>query len=147
MAQIVISDIVSLRDRCVEESCLSCSLLNPPIYRGKYQGIVLGVVAFGYAVGPILGGVLAQKVSWRVSDLATDPFSRTHLVRTVVLLDQHTTFCLCDTRCDLHVTFKARARGLLGVNSIIPVMIEQYLFTSLEFHAGNLWWLTMSERH
>ncbi|KAF8869428.1 major facilitator superfamily-domain-containing protein [Infundibulicybe gibba] len=47
MAQIVISDIVSLRDR------------------GKYQGIIGVFVAFGYAVGPLIGGALAQKVTWR----------------------------------------------------------------------------------
>ncbi|KAG6907925.1 hypothetical protein DXG01_006855 [Tephrocybe rancida] len=47
MAQIVISDIVSLRER------------------GKYQGIIGGVVALGYAIGPVIGGVLSQKVSWR----------------------------------------------------------------------------------
>lgn len=49
MAQVVISDVVSLRDR------------------GKYQGIIGGVVALGYAIGPLIGGALAQKVSWRVS--------------------------------------------------------------------------------
>ncbi|KAF8885577.1 MFS general substrate transporter [Gymnopilus junonius] len=47
MSQIVISDIVSLRDR------------------GKYQGIIGGVVALGYTIGPIIGGALSQKVSWR----------------------------------------------------------------------------------
>ncbi|PPQ83724.1 hypothetical protein CVT25_006128 [Psilocybe cyanescens] len=49
LSQIIISDIVSLRDR------------------GKYQGIIGGVIALGYAVGPLIGGSLAQKVSWRVS--------------------------------------------------------------------------------
>ncbi|KAF5374635.1 hypothetical protein D9615_008917 [Tricholomella constricta] len=47
MAQIVISDIVSLRER------------------GKYQGIIGGAVALGYAIGPVIGGALSQKVSWR----------------------------------------------------------------------------------
>ncbi|GLB38066.1 putative fungal trichothecene efflux pump (TRI12) [Lyophyllum shimeji] len=47
MAQIVISDIVSLRDR------------------GKYQGIIGGAVALGYTIGPVIGGALSQKVSWR----------------------------------------------------------------------------------
>lgn len=47
MAQIIVSDIVSLRDR------------------GKYQGIIGAVVMLGYAVGPLLGGGLAQKASWR----------------------------------------------------------------------------------
>ncbi|KAH9485879.1 Efflux pump dotC [Psilocybe cubensis] len=47
MAQIVISDIVSLRDR------------------GKYQGIIGIVIALGYTVGPLIGGSLAQNISWR----------------------------------------------------------------------------------
>ncbi|KAF8058526.1 major facilitator superfamily domain-containing protein [Lyophyllum atratum] len=47
MAQIVISDIVSLRER------------------GKYQGIIGGALALGYTIGPVIGGVLSQKVSWR----------------------------------------------------------------------------------
>ncbi|KAF8991171.1 major facilitator superfamily domain-containing protein [Cyathus striatus] len=44
MAQIAISDIVSLR---------------------KYQGFMGGVIAFGYTIGPLIGGALAQNVSWR----------------------------------------------------------------------------------
>ncbi|KAH0834101.1 MFS general substrate transporter [Lanmaoa asiatica] len=47
MAQIIVSDIVSLRDR------------------GKYQGIIAGATALGYAIGPPIGGILAQDVSWR----------------------------------------------------------------------------------
>lgn len=48
MVQIVMSDVVSLRER------------------GKYQGIIGVVVAFGFAIGPFMGGALAEKVSWRV---------------------------------------------------------------------------------
>ncbi|KAG6888354.1 hypothetical protein C0995_009047 [Termitomyces sp. Mi166 len=47
MAQIVISDVVSLRER------------------GKYQGIIGGTVALGFAIGPVIGGALSQKASWR----------------------------------------------------------------------------------
>ncbi|KAF8878955.1 major facilitator superfamily domain-containing protein [Infundibulicybe gibba] len=57
MAQIVISDIVSLRDR------------------GKYQGIIGGVNALGYAAGPLIGGALVQKVSWRWCFWITIPVS------------------------------------------------------------------------
>ncbi|KIJ64377.1 hypothetical protein HYDPIDRAFT_175698 [Hydnomerulius pinastri MD-312] len=47
MAQIIVSDVVSLRDR------------------GKYQGIIAGVTALGYAIGPPVGGAISQRVSWR----------------------------------------------------------------------------------
>ncbi|KAF9463987.1 major facilitator superfamily domain-containing protein [Collybia nuda] len=47
IAQIVISDIVSLRER------------------GKYHGIIVGVAALGYAIGPLIGGALSEKVTWR----------------------------------------------------------------------------------
>ncbi|THV06972.1 MFS general substrate transporter [Dendrothele bispora CBS 962.96] len=57
MMQIIISDIITLRER------------------GKYQGIIGGVVAVGYTIGPIIGGVLAQKVSWRWCFWITLPLS------------------------------------------------------------------------
>ncbi|KAF9445948.1 MFS general substrate transporter [Macrolepiota fuliginosa MF-IS2] len=47
LGQIIITDIITLRDR------------------GKYQGILGGVVAVGYTIGPIIGGALAQQASWR----------------------------------------------------------------------------------
>lgn len=42
---------------------------SQPCPRGKYQGIIGAVVAFGYAVGPLMGGFMAQRVSWRVCSL------------------------------------------------------------------------------
>ncbi|OCH93462.1 MFS general substrate transporter [Obba rivulosa] len=57
IGQIVISDVVTLRDR------------------GKYQGIIGVVVAFGYAVGPLIGGVLSEKVGWRWCFWVTLPIS------------------------------------------------------------------------
>ncbi|KAE9398873.1 MFS general substrate transporter [Gymnopus androsaceus JB14] len=47
MVQIVISDVLSLRDR------------------GKFIGYASAVIAAGYTIGPIIGGALAQHVSWR----------------------------------------------------------------------------------
>lgn len=47
LAMIIISDVVSLKDR------------------GKYQGITGGVVAVANSLGPILGGVFTERVGWR----------------------------------------------------------------------------------
>ncbi|KAJ7734576.1 MFS general substrate transporter [Mycena maculata] len=57
MMQIVVSDLVSLRER------------------GKYQGIIGGVVAIGYAIGPVIGGALSQKVGWHWCFWVTIPIS------------------------------------------------------------------------
>ncbi|KAH8084733.1 efflux pump antibiotic resistance protein [Filobasidium floriforme] len=47
LVMIVVGDVVTLRER------------------GKYQGILGGVVAFANSIGPVLGGVLTEKASWR----------------------------------------------------------------------------------
>lgn len=47
MVMIIMSDVVSLKDR------------------GKYQGIIEGVIAIANGTGPILGAVFAEKASWR----------------------------------------------------------------------------------
>ncbi|KAK7451003.1 hypothetical protein VKT23_012680 [Stygiomarasmius scandens] len=62
--QIIISDIVSLRDR------------------GKYIGIAGVFVTVGNCVGPIMGGALAQKVDWRWCFWITLPLS---VVSTVIV--------------------------------------------------------------
>ena len=43
-----------------------CILTQRFFPRGKYQGLVSGAIALGYAIGPPIGGALAQRVSWRV---------------------------------------------------------------------------------
>ena len=42
-----VSDVVTLQDR------------------GKFQGIIGGVVACGNSLGPIIGALFSEKVSWR----------------------------------------------------------------------------------
>ena len=44
---IIVSDIVSLRER------------------GKYQGMLGSAMAVGGGIGPLVGGVFAQRTSWR----------------------------------------------------------------------------------
>ncbi|KAK7031852.1 MFS drug transporter [Favolaschia claudopus] len=57
MMQIIVSDIVTLRER------------------GKYQGIIGGVIGLGYAIGPPIGGALSQRVGWQWCVWITIPFS------------------------------------------------------------------------
>lgn len=47
LVMIIISDVVSLKDR------------------GKYQGLIGGVVAISNSLGPLLGGIFTEEVSWR----------------------------------------------------------------------------------
>ncbi|KAF7335534.1 Efflux pump FUS6 [Mycena venus] len=47
VAQIIVSDVVSLRER------------------GKYQGILGASVAFSYGVGPVIGGLFVEHSTWR----------------------------------------------------------------------------------
>ncbi|CAL1711998.1 unnamed protein product [Somion occarium] len=68
IVQIVMSDVVSLRER------------------GKYQGIIGGVVAFGFAIGPLIGGVLAQKVSWKWCFWITIPISAVAMAVVILVL-------------------------------------------------------------
>ncbi|EJC99877.1 MFS general substrate transporter [Fomitiporia mediterranea MF3/22] len=68
MAQIIMSDVVSLRDR------------------GKYQGIIGVVVALGYGVGPLIGGALSEKVSWRWCFWITLPVSLCGIVIVTYIL-------------------------------------------------------------
>ncbi|KAH8922708.1 MFS general substrate transporter [Atractiella rhizophila] len=57
LTMIIISDVVSLRDR------------------GKYQGFIGVTIAFANGVGPTLGGVLAEKATWRWSFFINLPLS------------------------------------------------------------------------
>ena len=47
LVQITISDLVSLKDR------------------GKYAGLIGMTWGFASAIGPVIGGALAEKASWR----------------------------------------------------------------------------------
>ena len=47
MIDIIVSDLLPLRER------------------GKYMGIIFAVFATGSSIGPVLGGVIVQRTSWR----------------------------------------------------------------------------------
>lgn len=49
LTELIICDIVPLRER------------------SKFLGIILGTFTIGTAIGPFLGGIIAQSKDWRVS--------------------------------------------------------------------------------
>ena len=72
LVNIVVSDLFSLRER------------------GKYIGIFGMIWAIASAVGPIVGGVLAQKVSWRWCFYINLPLDGFSLIMLTVYLKIHT---------------------------------------------------------
>ncbi|KAI3030180.1 transcriptional regulator family: Fungal Specific TF [Aspergillus niger] len=62
VVSIVVSDVVSLQDR------------------GKYQGIIGIVVAAGTALGPLIGGLFTEKISWRWCFYISVPLSGVAMV-------------------------------------------------------------------
>ncbi|KAE9404712.1 MFS general substrate transporter [Gymnopus androsaceus JB14] len=78
LMQIIISDIITLRERRG-----SLAQAQPT---GKYQGIIGGVVALGYTVGPVIGGLLAEKAGWKWCFWITLPISLAATVVVVLVL-------------------------------------------------------------
>ncbi|KAG0009726.1 hypothetical protein BGZ81_003217 [Podila clonocystis] len=68
MVMIIITDLVSLRDR------------------GKYQGIIGAVFGFSSVIGPLLGGVFTDKASWRWAFFINLPIGAITLAAVVKLL-------------------------------------------------------------
>ncbi|CAK7206460.1 hypothetical protein SEUCBS139899_009255 [Sporothrix eucalyptigena] len=65
---IVVSDVVSLQDR------------------GKYQGIIGVVVAVATAIGPLVGGLFTEKVSWRWCFYISIPLSGVAMIIVAFVL-------------------------------------------------------------
>ncbi|RKP08315.1 drug resistance transporter, EmrB/QacA subfamily, partial [Thamnocephalis sphaerospora] len=68
MVQIIVSDVVSLRDR------------------GKYQGIIGAVFAISSVIGPLLGGVFTDHASWRWAFYINIPIGALTVVAVIFCL-------------------------------------------------------------
>ncbi|KAG0199455.1 hypothetical protein BGX28_007279 [Mortierella sp. GBA30] len=68
MVMIIIADLVSLRDR------------------GRYQGIIGAVFGLSSVIGPLLGGVFADKASWRWAFFINLPIGAITLAAVIKLL-------------------------------------------------------------
>jgi EmrB/QacA subfamily drug resistance transporter len=60
--------------------------LVPPAERGRYQGFMQSTFAFATLVGPLLGGVLTEDLSWRWVFYVNLPFGAAALVVTAMVL-------------------------------------------------------------
>ncbi|KZO95510.1 MFS general substrate transporter [Calocera viscosa TUFC12733] len=68
LVMIIVSDVVAMRDR------------------GKYQGIIGGVVAMGNSIGPVIGGVFTTKATWRWCFWLGVPLAGVAIVVVIFLL-------------------------------------------------------------
>lgn len=104
-------------------------------FRGKYQGIFGVALAFGYGIGPLVGGVLSEKVSWRVRYYIL--FFRTLFflisISIVVLLDYDTNLLVCHCRRHVHSTAQECRRRYPQVrrSTCSPASLSEYHYRKL----------------
>jgi MFS family permease len=68
LVQIVISDIITVEERWGETPYhLFAPRLTFTLFRAKFQTIIGGIIAFGYAIGPLISGAFLEKAAWRVN--------------------------------------------------------------------------------
>jgi MFS family permease len=70
LVMVIVSDMTTLRER------------------GKYQGFLETFIALGNGIGPLVGGVFSEKVTWRWSFWFVAPVSAVTLVNLFLLLPQ-----------------------------------------------------------
>lgn len=70
LVMVIVSDMVTLRER------------------GKYQGYLETFIALGNGIGPLIGGVFSEKVTWRWSFWFVTPVSALTLMNLFFLLPQ-----------------------------------------------------------
>ncbi len=80
LVELIICDLVPLRERA------------------KFLGVILGTFAIGTAIGPFLGGVIAQSKAWRVSSSTTNPDKKCQFSRVLVDILAQSASWRCRTR-------------------------------------------------
>ena len=89
--------------------------------RGKYQGFIGVIVAFGYAIGPIVGGVLSENVSWRVCLIQA--LQCDYSSQLVVLLDYCADFISFNDHCVVRITSESSERKYQSVSTFFLPLI------------------------
>ncbi|MPY45695.1 MFS transporter, partial [Streptomyces phyllanthi] len=92
--------------------------LIPPRERGKYQGMMAGVMAFAMILGPLVGGTITDHWGWRWSFYINVPLGVVALIAVTAVL--HLPKTTAD-RSWRRVDFLGAALLTLGITSIVLV--------------------------
>ncbi|MFD7679157.1 MDR family MFS transporter [Streptomyces sp. NPDC060187] len=89
--------------------------LIPPRERGKYQGMMAGVMAFAMILGPLVGGTITDHWGWRWSFYINLPLG------IVALLAVSAVLHLPKKRVDAKIDYLGAGLLALGISSIVLV--------------------------
>ncbi|KAH9890271.1 major facilitator superfamily domain-containing protein [Xylariomycetidae sp. FL2044] len=111
--------------------------LCPLRYRGRYFAVILAIYGFGLAVGPLLGGVIAEYSTWRWVFYMSLPIGGFSLASMFFLLRY-------DTVDNTTMAQKLRRLDLIG-NAILPTSTVSILYALT--YAGTIYswgsWYTL----
>ncbi|MGW3666207.1 MDR family MFS transporter [Streptomyces sp. NPDC005141] len=89
--------------------------LIPPRERGKYQGMMAGVMAFAMILGPLVGGTITDHWGWRWSFYINLPLGVVALIAVSVVLH------LPRKRVEAKIDYLGAGLLALGISSIVLV--------------------------
>ncbi len=89
--------------------------LIPPRERGKYQGMIAGVMALAMIGGPLVGGVITDHLSWRWTFYINIPLGALALVAVTAVLH------LPKKRSEARIDYLGAVLLTVGITSIVLV--------------------------
>ncbi|KAJ6627673.1 putative MFS drug transporter [Mycena sp. CBHHK59/15] len=112
IGQIIVSDVVSLRER------------------GKYQGILGTSVAFSYGVGPVIGGLFVEHSTWRWIFWLTLPLTGLSAMAVYFFMPLKT----------VDGDWKQKLQRIDFVGSLLILLASTLLVLSLTWASGSYQW-------
>lgn len=113
--------------RCVQSAGASSTIvlaygitsdISTPAKRGSYMGVLMGFLNTAPSIGPVLGGIITEKLSWHWIFWLLSILSATHLFSLLLFLPE-------------------TSRKLVGNGSLLPMRWISRSFHSLAFFRGS----------